>query len=85
MISCMKKTRPDLWFLINRAAQVTSDTFFHENIKDFNKAVKMSIEKAIMGPQFPSLSTKPLKMKVYFDSSFEINDDLCWVMSGVSS
>jgi len=69
-------SRPDLCCAINRAAQVTSTTFFKRHIQEFNKAVKYAKATKELGLSYSHLDKDSLHLRVYADASFVSNDDL---------
>ena len=76
MLAWLANTRPELCCLINRAAQVTEDTFKKDKITEFNKAVKIAKAKDVRGLTYGKLDVSTLRLKMYADAAFATNDDL---------
>lgn len=75
-LSWLANTPPELCCLINRAAQVTRETFSKEKIKEFNKAVKIANRRAVSGLTSSALESSSLRFNMYADAAFASNDDL---------
>ena len=70
------RTRPDVCCAINRAAQVTQETFEKTHIEELNKAIKRFHNTPNLGLMYGSLDRGSLHLRCYVDASFASNDDL---------
>ena len=68
-------TRPDVCCAINRAAQVTQETFQKRHIEELNKAIKHVHSSLNLGLQYGSLDRGSLHLRCYADASFASKDD----------
>ena len=62
---------------ISMAAQVTPKVFEKDKNSQINKAIKRVKETASISLMYGRLDKKSLQLRVYTDSSFAKNDDLC--------
>lgn len=69
-------SRPDLCCAINRAAQVTAETFCERHVRELNKAIKYAHSTKDLGLTYGPLSRETLHLRAYSDASFANNDDL---------
>ena len=68
--------RPDVVSSINKAAQVTPQTFGKDKILQINKAVKLVMKTASLCLIYGPLDKTSLQRRVYTDASFARNEEL---------
>ena len=69
--------RPDLCCAINRAAQVTRETFQKRRIEELNNATSRVCSSRNLGLQIGSFDRCSLHLRCYADASLASKDDLC--------
>lgn len=68
-------TRPDLACAVNRAAQVTENSFSEKHISEINKVVLAARRHCHRGLIQQKLDLKTLKIVIYTDAAFSTNED----------
>lgn len=69
-------SRPDLCCAINRAAQVTAETFCERHVRQLKKAIQYAHNTKDLGLTYGPLDRETLHLRAYSDASFANNDDL---------
>lgn len=76
ILAWLANSHPELCCLINRAAQVTSDTFSKSKIHEFNKAVNLVEGGSVLTLKYKRLDSDSMRLKMYADAAFATNDEL---------
>lgn len=76
IVAWIGQTRPDICYAINKATQVTRETFALDNVNALNTAVFRVKRTSNTCLSYGELDKDTLHIRVYADASFETNDEL---------
>ena len=71
----LSHSRPDVCCAVNRAAQVTVDTFDKRHIQELNKAILRVRSSLDLFLKYETLDISTLHIRAYVDASFATNED----------
>ena len=71
----LSHSRPDVSGAVNRAAQVTVDTFDKRHIQDLNKAILRVRSSLDLFLKYEALDISKIHIRAYVDASFATNED----------